>query len=61
MKFYEADIIQELAPNLPVVFTGDLNVTPETEAISTIKSFLTDSKDQCYFPDHLPVFAKLFF
>ncbi|MCZ4244588.1 endonuclease/exonuclease/phosphatase family protein [Pedobacter punctiformis] len=101
--------IQEIAPKLPVVFTGDLNVTPETEAISTIKSFLldakditveppygpvgtfnafnfnselkdkidyvfvnkgfsvqkfavlTDSKDQRYYSDHLPVFVKLFF
>lgn len=101
--------IQEIAPNLPVVFTGDLNVTPETEAIATIKSFLTDtkeisieppygptgtfnafkwdsplkdkidyifvnkafkvlkfgvlsdSKDQRYYSDHLPVFARLSF
>jgi endonuclease/exonuclease/phosphatase family metal-dependent hydrolase len=101
--------IQEIAPTLPVVFTGDLNVTPETEAIATIKSFLTDakeisieppygpsgtfngfkwdsplkdkidyifvnkafkvqkfavlsdSKDQRYYSDHLPVFARLFF
>ncbi|RZK50892.1 MAG: endonuclease/exonuclease/phosphatase family protein [Pedobacter sp.] len=101
--------IQEIAPKLPVVFTGDLNVTPETEAISTIKSFLmdskevsiekpygpngtfnafnfnsplkdridyifvnkgfkvqkygvlTDSKDQRYYSDHLPVFVKLLF
>ena len=101
--------IQEIAPKLPVVFTGDLNVTPETEAIATIKSFLTDtkeisieppygptgtfnafkwdsplkdkidyifvnkafkvqkfavlsdSKDQRYYSDHLPVFARLFF
>lgn len=101
--------IQEIAPKLPVVFTGDLNVTPETEAISTIKSFLTDtkeisieppygptgtfnafkwdsplkdkidyifvnkafkvqkfavlsdSKDQRYYSDHLPVFVKLYF
>ncbi|MFD2288677.1 endonuclease [Pedobacter petrophilus] len=37
--------IQQIAPTLPVVFTGDLNVTPETEAISTIKSFLTDAKE----------------
>jgi len=37
--------IQEIAPALPVVFTGDLNVTPETEAIATIKSFLVDAKD----------------
>lgn len=101
--------IQEIAPKLPVVYTGDLNVTPQTDAIATIKSFLsdskevsleppygpdgtfngfkfdsplkdridyifinkgfkvqkygviTDSKDQRYFSDHLPVFAKLFF
>ncbi|WP_131535804.1 endonuclease/exonuclease/phosphatase family protein [Pedobacter nototheniae] len=101
--------IQEIAPTLPVILTGDLNVTPETEAISTIKSFLldtkeitveppygptgtfnnfnfnselkdkidyifvnkgfgvqkfavlTDSKDQRYYSDHLPVFVKLFF
>ncbi|QNN43207.1 endonuclease/exonuclease/phosphatase family protein [Pedobacter roseus] len=37
--------IQQIAPTLPVVFTGDLNVTPETEAIATIKSFLTDAKE----------------
>ncbi|WP_113652263.1 endonuclease/exonuclease/phosphatase family protein [Pedobacter namyangjuensis] len=101
--------IQEIAPKLPVVFTGDLNVTPETEAIATIKSFLmdskevslekpygpngtfnafnfnsalkdridyvfvnegfkvqkygvlSDSKDQRYYSDHLPVFVKLLF
>lgn len=101
--------IQEIAPKLPVIYTGDLNVTPETDAIATIKSFLsdskevsveppygpegtfngfdfnsplknridyifvnkgfkvqkygvlTDSKDQKYFSDHLPVFAKLLF
>ncbi|WP_316797954.1 endonuclease/exonuclease/phosphatase family protein [Pedobacter frigidisoli] len=47
--------IQQIAPTLPVIFTGDLNVTPETEAISTIKSFLTDakevSKEPAYGPD----------
>lgn len=101
--------IQGIAPKLPVVYTGDLNVTPETDAIATIKSFLsdskeisieppygpdgtfngfkfnsplkdridyvfvnkgfkvqkygvlTDSKDQRYFSDHLPVFVKLLF
>lgn len=37
--------IQQIAPTLPVVFTGDLNVTPETEAIATIKSFLIDAKE----------------
>lgn len=101
--------IQEIAPKLPVIYTGDLNVTPETDAIATIKSFLndskevsieppygpegtfngfkfdsplkdridyifvnkgfkvqkygvlTDSKDQRYFSDHMPVLAKLLF
>ena len=37
--------IQDIAPKLPVIFAGDLNVTPESEAISTIKTFLTDSRD----------------
>lgn len=37
--------IQEIAPKLPVVYTGDLNVTPETDAIATIKSFLQDAKE----------------
>ncbi|RZK89551.1 MAG: endonuclease/exonuclease/phosphatase family protein, partial [Pedobacter sp.] len=37
--------IQEIAPKLPVVYTGDLNVTPDTEAIATIKSFLQDAKE----------------
>ncbi len=46
--------IQELAPKLPVVFTGDLNVTPETEAIATIKSFLTDAKDISVEPHYGP-------
>lgn len=46
--------IQEIAPTLPVVFTGDLNVTPETEAISTIKSFLIDAKDITVEPPYGP-------
>lgn len=46
--------IQEMAPNIPVIFTGDLNVTPETEAISTIKSFLTDAKDITEEPPYGP-------
>jgi endonuclease/exonuclease/phosphatase family metal-dependent hydrolase len=37
--------IQEIAPKLPVIYAGDLNVTPETEAIATVKSFLLDSKE----------------
>ncbi|MEE1945552.1 endonuclease/exonuclease/phosphatase family protein [Pedobacter sp. KR3-3] len=46
--------IQEIAPTLPVVFTGDLNVTPETEAIATIKSFLIDTKDVSVEPPYGP-------
>ncbi len=46
--------IQEIAPKLPVVFTGDLNVTPETEAIATIKSFLTDTKEISIEPPYGP-------
>ncbi|WP_443939841.1 endonuclease/exonuclease/phosphatase family protein [Pedobacter sp. MW01-1-1] len=46
--------IAEIAPNLPVVFTGDLNVTPETEAIATIKTFLYDSKEVTGEPPYGP-------
>ncbi|GGE43380.1 endonuclease [Pedobacter psychrotolerans] len=46
--------IQQIAPTLPVVFTGDLNVTPETEAISTIKSFLSDAKEISQEPAYGP-------
>lgn len=46
--------IQEIAPKLPVVFTGDLNVTPETEAIATIKSFLIDAKEASVEPAYGP-------
>ncbi|MCX2450882.1 endonuclease/exonuclease/phosphatase family protein [Pedobacter sp. PLR] len=47
--------IQEIAPALPVVLTGDLNVTPETEAIATINSFLTDTKTASIEPPYGPV------
>lgn len=46
--------IQEIAPKLPVLFTGDLNVTPETEAIATIKSFLIDTKEISIEPPYGP-------
>ncbi|WP_316745927.1 endonuclease/exonuclease/phosphatase family protein [Pedobacter gandavensis] len=46
--------IQEIAPALPVVLTGDLNVTPETEAIATINSFLTDAKTASIEPPYGP-------
>lgn len=46
--------IMEIAPTLPVIFTGDLNVTPETEAIATIKTFLTDTKEATIEPAYGP-------
>lgn len=46
--------IQEIAPTLPVILTGDLNVTPETEAIATIKSFLIDTKEATIEPAYGP-------
>ncbi|WP_316816061.1 endonuclease/exonuclease/phosphatase family protein [Pedobacter nyackensis] len=46
--------IQEIAPALPVILTGDLNVTPETEAIATIKSFLADTKEATIEPAYGP-------
>jgi len=46
--------IQAIAPKLPVIFSGDLNVTPETEAISTIKTFLSDTKELTIEPAYGP-------
>lgn len=46
--------IQEIAPSLPVVLTGDLNVTPETEAIATLKTFLIDTKESTIEPAYGP-------
>jgi endonuclease/exonuclease/phosphatase family metal-dependent hydrolase len=31
--------------NLPVILTGDFNLTPELEPISLIKKYLSDSRD----------------
>ena len=38
--------INELAKGVPIVFAGDLNVKPDSEAISTIKTFLFDTKER---------------
>lgn len=46
--------IMEIAPTLPVILTGDLNVTPETEAIATLKTFLTDTKEASIEPAYGP-------
>lgn len=46
--------IMEIAPTLPIILTGDLNVTPETEAIATLKTFLTDTKEASIEPAYGP-------
>lgn len=37
--------IQQIAGKLPVILTGDLNTTPETQPITVLKSFLKDAKE----------------
>ena len=37
--------INEIAGNYPVICTGDLNSTPETEQIKTMKTLLSDSRE----------------
>lgn len=47
--------ISEIARNMPVILTGDLNVTPETESVTTLKTLLNDaraiSEEPAYGPD----------
>lgn len=44
-----------IAGDLPVILTGDLNVTPETEAVGTIKTFLGDARETSKQPAYGPV------
>ena len=37
--------IQQIAGKLPVVLTGDLNTSPETQPITVLKTFLKDTKE----------------
>ena len=41
--------------NLPVILTGDFNLTPDQEPISLIKNFLRDSRDISIEPPYGPV------
>lgn len=43
-----------IAGNLPVILTGDLNVTPQTESVSTIKTFLSDAREVSVEPPYGP-------
>ena len=53
-----SELIQKQIPliagNLPVILTGDLNVTPQTESVSTIKTFLSDAKEVSQEPPYGP-------
>jgi endonuclease/exonuclease/phosphatase family metal-dependent hydrolase len=41
--------------NLPVILTGDFNLTPEQEPISLIKKYLSDSREVTEQPPYGPV------
>lgn len=41
--------------NLPVILMGDLNLTPETEAIQFLKKYMTDAKDISKKPFYGPI------
>jgi len=47
--------IKEIAGDLPVIFTGDLNATPETEPVQIIRNVLNDSYDITILPPYGPV------
>lgn len=49
--------VKELSENgkIPVILTGDFNLTPDTEAIATIKSFMQDSREITEEPPYGPV------
>ena len=53
-----SELIQKQIPliagDLPVILTGDLNVTPETEAVATIKTFLNDTRAVSQEPPYGP-------
>jgi Metal-dependent hydrolase len=47
--------IKEIAGKFPAIFVGDLNSTPETEQVKTIKSFMKDSREISKMPPYGPV------
>jgi endonuclease/exonuclease/phosphatase family metal-dependent hydrolase len=46
--------IREIAGKVPVIFTGDLNSTPETEQVQTIQTVLNDSYSATVMPPYGP-------
>ncbi len=47
--------MKEIAGDAPILFLGDLNSTPDTEQIITIKSFLNDAYEVSKMPSYGPV------
>lgn len=47
--------MKEIARDAPILFLGDLNSTPDTEQIITIKSFLNDAYEVSEMPPYGPV------
>ncbi len=47
--------IEEIASDYPVFFVGDLNSTPESDQIQTLKSLLKFSRDESVAPPYGPV------
>lgn len=57
-RFRSSELIQKqillIAGDFPVILTGDLNVTPETEAVAVIKTFLSDAREVSQEPAYGP-------
>jgi endonuclease/exonuclease/phosphatase family metal-dependent hydrolase len=43
-----------IAGNFPVILAGDLNVTPETESVQILRSFLSDAREVSHEPPYGP-------
>jgi len=57
-RLKSSELIQKKIPliagNFPVILTGDLNVTPETESVGIIKSFMSDAREVSKEPPYGP-------
>lgn len=57
-RLRSSELIQKQIPliagDLPVILAGDLNVTPETESVGIIKTFLNDAREVSMEPPYGP-------
>ncbi|MEJ7693061.1 endonuclease/exonuclease/phosphatase family protein [Daejeonella sp.] len=57
-RLKSSELIQKQIPliagDFPVILAGDLNVTPETESVAVIKTFLSDSRETSQEPAYGP-------